>query len=83
MGGTSKSTIHLEKYGEDGVCAIYGGPVGWSQGVECVGTRELDREQAHAGSREGGSTRNLNGSGLKNKKQRSCLYPKAWKLYLL
>ena len=60
---TNKSTIQLEGDKLEGVCAVCGGPVGWNQGVECVGTWELDRDQAHVGRQEGGSTSNLKRSG--------------------
>ena len=44
MGGTKEATIKLEGAEADGVCDIYGGPLGLFRGMECVGTLELDQE---------------------------------------
>ena len=64
MGGTKEATIQLEDADIDSVCAVCGGSVGWGQGVECVGTWELYRDQAYYRIREGGSASKLNKSGM-------------------
>ena len=63
MGGTKEATIKLDGAEGESVCEVYGGKVRRIQGVECVGTWELYRDQSHSRSREGGYTRNLNESG--------------------
>ena len=37
VGTTKESTIHLEFYEVEVVCAVCGGTVGYIQGVKCVG----------------------------------------------
>ena len=63
MGGTNESTVNLEEYEGEIVCAVCGVTVGLIQGVECVSTWEIERDQDYTISQEGGSTRNLNISG--------------------
>ena len=49
MGDTNEANIKLEGAEAEGVREIYGGPLGFIQGVKCVGTLELDQEWVHAG----------------------------------
>ena len=47
MGGTKEATIHLEGTEGEVDCKVCGVPVVCIQEVGCVGTLELDKDQAH------------------------------------
>ena len=55
--------MHIEISEGEGFCAFCVGPLVWIQLLDFVVTWELGRYQAHSGSREDGSAKNLYRSG--------------------